>query len=248
MKSLEQMLVSPQGISAEPFVLIPSNQNFKNHSFDSYVTINQQRRQRQKFEFYLNSFDFIKENNINGDYYEFGCHRGRTFRMALAAARFYMLDDMNFHGFDSFEGLPDLKKLVNERWLVGSLATSEYEFRCLVDSLQIFQDRIVTHKGFYGNALTKEKQAQLSGRRASFICVDCDFYESAVSVFNFIEPFLQHGTIIYLDDVYSGFALNSQGGVLEAFRNFRSHSAFDFVEHMSVGWWGKSFIATMTKT
>ena len=66
------------------------------------------------------------------------------------------------------------------------------------------------------------------------INVDCDYYESAVSVFNFIEPFIQHGTVIYLDDVFAGFTENSNGGVYKAFQEFKIKSNFNHISHMKL--------------
>jgi hypothetical protein len=102
---------------------------------------------------------------------------------------------------------------------------------------------VYLHEGFYNELLNKEFQTQLMqiSPSAAFINIDCDFYESAVDVFNFIEPFLQHGSIIYIDDFFGGFKLNSNGGVKQAFNEFRMASNFDFIEHMNCGWWGKSF-------
>jgi hypothetical protein len=85
---------------------------------------------------------------------------------------------------------------------------------------------------------------QAKGTKASFINIDCDLYESAVEVFRFIEPFLTHGTVIYLDDAFAGFKPFSSGGVLEAWKQFSAGSKFRFYEHLSIGWWGKSFIAS----
>ena len=59
---------------------------------------NQRNRHRQKYQFYVNVFDFLNESSIAGDYFEFGCHRVRTFRMALTEARRHHMTDMRFLG------------------------------------------------------------------------------------------------------------------------------------------------------
>ena len=60
--------------------------------------------------------------------------------------------------------------------------------------------------------------------------------------FDFIEPFLQDGTVIYIDDwnLYKG---NDQFGAQKAFSEFISKSGYKYKNFMDVGWWGKSFIA-----
>ena len=60
------------------------------------VIFNQRNRHRQKYQFYVNVFDFLNESSIAGDYFEFGCHPVRTFRMALTEARRHHMTDMQF--------------------------------------------------------------------------------------------------------------------------------------------------------
>jgi hypothetical protein len=233
-------------IDVEPFVRLPSLADFNLMSADDYVTFNQKRRQKLKFDYFLNAFDFLTGSEIVGDYFEFGCHKARTFRMALSCAYFYKMHSMRFHAFDSFEGLPDFGDHLIEQWRPGQLATSENDFDRLIAEHNLFPNKIFKHKGFYKDLLTPSLSKTLleSKAKAAFINIDCDFYDSAVSVFNFIEPFLQHGTVLYLDDAFCAFKETSKGGVLGAFNEFQKNSSFKFVEHMSVGWAGRSYIAS----
>ena len=73
--------------------------------------------------------------------------------------------------------------------------------------------------------------------------VDCDLYESAVPVFDFIEPLLQAGSVIYIDDLFVGNRGDPRKGVARAFLEYRKHSPWRFVRHLDVGWWGRSYIA-----
>lgn len=235
-------------VNEEPFVYLPSLDDFYGLSDDDRVLFNQKRRQKIRFDFFINAFDYLTGSEITGNYFEFGCHRARTFRMALSCAHFYKMNSMNFHAFDSFEGLPDFGDSLIDQWKPRQLATSEVDFEKLVVGHNIFPNKIFMHKGFYAESLTPSLSKELlskEGSAAAFINVDCDFYDSAVPVFNFIEPFIQHGMVLYLDDVFCAFKQNSKGGVLQAFNEFKSRSKFDFIEHMNVGWWGKSYIAAL---
>lgn len=247
MKSHLKSLIYPEGIDCEPFSMILTSLHLTDHTKEEEIKINQQRRQTQKFNFFLNSFDFLTDNNITGSYFEFGCHKARTFRMALTAARFYNTQNIQFHAFDSFKGLPDIGKCIIEKWLPGELCTNKNEFQSLIKQHGLFLDSVFLHEGFYKELLNKEFQVELikTSPSAALINIDCDFYESAVEVFNFIEPFLQHGTIIYIDDFFGGFKLNSNGGVKQAFYEFQKITKFEFIEHMTCGWWGKSFLAVV---
>ena len=65
----------------------------------------------------------------------------------------------------------------------------------------IYVDNVSTIKGYYDDSLTKELQKEYldSGRKISLVNIDCDLYESAVPVFNFIEPLLQEGVGLHMD-------------------------------------------------
>lgn len=63
----------------------------------------------------------------------------------------------------------------------------------------------------------------------------CDLYESAIPVFNFIEPLIQEGTVIYIDDYFAGFKGSPATGPARAFHEFESKSRFKFAQHMQVG-------------
>ena len=80
------------------------------------------------------------------------------------------------------------------------------------------------------------------GTRAALITVDCDLYELAVPVFNFIEPLLQEGTVLYMDDLLVGNKGNPNRGVARAFLEFQRRSRWQFIRHLEVGWWGRSYI------
>jgi hypothetical protein len=62
-------------------------------------------------------------------------------------------------------------------------------------------------------------------------------------VFNFIEPLLQDGTVIYMDDLFVGNKGNPGRGVARAFLEFQARSKFRFSRHLDIGWWGRSYVA-----
>ena len=245
MNNLLSKLAKLETKDAEPYVELPNADDFKNHSKETEVIINQNRRQLEKFRFFINSFDFLNDSQIYGDYLEFGVHKARTFRMALSCASFYNLKNISFHAFDSFEGLPDFGDTLVDQWQPNELCTTVDQFMSEINDHGLYIGNVECHKGFYEESLTQALSDSLSKKnKAMMITVDCDFYQSAVSVFQFIEPFLQHGTVIYLDDVFAGFADSSKGGTMQAFKEFEELSSFDFMPHQHIGWWGRSFIAT----
>ncbi|MGY9006396.1 MAG: hypothetical protein ACKVJQ_09970 [Alphaproteobacteria bacterium] len=180
-----------------------------------------------------------------GDYYEFGCCGAGSMRMALAKSLKWQLDDMDFYAFDSFQGFP----------VTGELAMSEADFIASVQAQGIKADRVETFPGFYDQSLTKELQQTFldKPRRPMLVNVDCDLHDSAISVFEFIAPLLQAGTILYLDDFWDTFhgikaGHDSQSGkefgTARAFNEFcEKYPRLKFYPFMRVGCWGMSFIA-----
>jgi len=231
-------------IIQEPYVKLRDAKDFEALSEEDLILINQNNRQSLKANFYQLAFDFIKENQIYGNYLEFGVHKARTFRMALTNARMQRLDKMRFFAFDSFEGLPLSTTHNNFKWQSGALATSKESFLDIIKNFGIYTDSVICVEGFYDDSLSEEyKNEYLNNEnKAAFVTVDCDLYESAVPVFKFLEYIIQPGTIIYLDDYFVGHKGDSRQGVAKAFDEFKLYSRFKFTEFLDIGWWGKSYI------
>ena len=101
-----KFLTEHEVVLEEPWVRLHTGKELEYWDKEEEIRWNQTHRQREKYQFYFKAFDFLTDNKITGDYFEFGCHRGRTFRMALTEARHHNLTDMDFLAFDSFAGLP----------------------------------------------------------------------------------------------------------------------------------------------
>jgi len=160
---------SVQPKSGEPWVSIPDAKDFDGWGHDQTVMSNQINRQTEKYRTYISIFDFLQENRIDGDYHEFGCHRGRTFRMALSEARRQNMEGMRFYAYDSFEGLPPATSDPDqELWRQpGALATGEEDFLDLIREHGIYVDRVETIKGYYSDSLTAAQQNKVleTGRK-----------------------------------------------------------------------------------
>ena len=233
-------------LDGEPWVGIDDAETLRNWAKEDEIRYNQGNRQSEKVLMYRRTFDFLTENEIVGDYHEYGCHRCRTFRMALTEARKHGLDGMKFWAFDSFEGLPTLETDTSvSKWVKGALTTSEADFMGHVENHGIYVDNVETVAGFYSDSLTEALQKDFVEKQApiALVTVDCDLYESAVPVFKFIEPLLQEGSIIYMDDLFVGTKGSPHKGVARAFLEFQEASNWSFMRHLDVGWWGRTYIA-----
>ena len=229
----------------EPWVDFLSPKDVSALSREDRISANQMRRQKAKFEFFKFAFDFLQDSQIDGEYFEFGCHRARTFRMAMSCADFYGYEDSKFFAFDSFDGLPDIGQDTIDQWTPNALTTTVEQFQNLISSSGFDIQKVSIVEGFYSQSLTKKLSSDLlsKGVKSNFINIDCDYYSSARDVLGFVDDFVKHGTVFYLDDVFAGFSPNSEGGVMRAFQEYRTSSKFDFVEFMKIGWWGRSYVA-----
>ena len=234
-----------EGISREYY-----KNDFDNWDKEAEISYNNNEvRQKEKYRFFQLAYDYLSANGVEGDYYEFGCHRVRTFRMSLSEARKKNLTKTNFYAFDSFEGLPDVGDVDKfAGWERGMLKTSDEAFEEIIKAHGVYPDRVHKIKGFYKDSLTPVLQDELmqKGSRIAIAYVDCDLYESAVCVLDFIEPLLQEGAIICFDD-WNVFKADPRRGEKKAFSEFRARSKWHFEDFITVGWFGKSFIAGRQK-
>lgn len=195
--------------------------------------------------FFRNAFGYLYGSGLKGDYHEYGCFSARTFRLALSEAHKWQMDDMRLYAFDSFCGLPPPKDVPElESWQEGAMSMSLEEFESTVSELGFGLDRVTTIKGYYSESLTRALQHKLlsEGRRIAFCNIDCDLRESAEDVFRFVEPLVDNGTLVYLDDYFVGYGGSLDRGVAGAFWQFLERGHWKHERFRDVGFWGKSFI------
>ena len=237
--------VNPIFLDADPWVGIETGRELAGWQQADEVRTNQHWRYAERRRFFALTFDYLKENGIAGDYLEFGCHRVRTFRMALSEARKRQLESMRFLAFDSFQGLPGgVAAHGVANWEASGLCTPIERFHQIVADHGIYVDRVEAHRGFYGESLTAALQADLLARdvKVALVNIDCDLEESAMPILPFIEPLLQPGTVVYIDDYFAGYRGSPTKGVSRVFHDFIAASRFKAIEHLQVGWNGRSFI------
>lgn len=141
-----------------------------------------------------------------GDYYEFGVYKGFSLWFATCVAEALGRDDMVFHGFDSFDGLP-APSGVDER---PDAFGNTFARGCFCAGRELVERFLASHgadmsrvrlvEGFYEDvlpALAREKRRFLP---ASVVLIDCDMYSSTKQVLEFLPAILQPGTILLFDD------------------------------------------------
>jgi len=180
-------------------------------------------RARVRHDLFMSMSVFCFHNQpIDGYYFEFGCHKARTMRLAWDA--FHPLYDWTFVAFDSFEGLPEMDPADSMPiWKKGDLKTSETDFVNLVTQHGMPRERLKTVKGFYNESLTPALRDELLPQKAAIVYIDCDLYSSTARALNFSKDFFQTGTVLVFDDWFCFYG-DPTRGERRAFAEFRKRN------------------------
>jgi len=150
---------------------------------------------------------FIDDARVEGSYLEFGVFTGRAFTDAFHAAQKHKkLHSMKFYAFDSFEGLPEPEETYADgtgRYRKGEYACGIDKFKENISNNGVDLNKVTCVAGWYNEVLNEEMRKSLPIKKAAVVYIDCDLYESTVSVLNFITDYIQDGTVMIFDDWYS---------------------------------------------
>jgi len=146
----------------------------------------------------LTELEKVLGKSIEGSVVEFGCYIGTTslfIRRLLDAKE--LSETIEFHVYDSFEGLPEKTAAdgsrAGEQFRAGELAVSKKAF---IREFQKFHLKLpFIHKGWF-NTLTSEDVPD----KIAFAFLDGDFYESIRDSLQLVLPRMQKGGVIIVDD------------------------------------------------
>ncbi len=197
------------------------------------------------------SFQYLLDNrmSLDGDYYEFGLFRGYTFLHTYMTVKKLGLDGIRFNGFDSFKGLPQAEGIdqTDGRFFKGQFACSLEAVQKNLKENGMDLNDVVLIKGFYEDSLTTELHQQHSFRRASVLLLDCDYYSSTKTSLDWMDSYIEAGTIILFDDWFS-FGESNELGQQKAFQEFlHAHPEFSAEELWEFKDHGKAFILKSTQ-
>lgn len=128
----------------------------------------------------------IREVMVEGCFTEFGVYKGGTLRFMAKK-----LPHKKFHGFDSFEGLP-------EAWGGFDLGKGAFS---LGGKLPNVPGNVLLHKGFYDASLPAWKAAH--PHKIAFMHIDCDLYSSTKTLLEQLADRLQIGSILLFDEYFN---------------------------------------------
>jgi hypothetical protein len=158
-------------------------------------------------------YDVLKEfkKHYKGKFsiLEFGVADGYSFIKMLYAVRYLKMEDrIMVHGFDTFEGLPDITSPVDYGLVDGDEWTKGH-FRGRYDNLLKYCQgkyrNFKLHQGLFEKTITAEFLESLAEQPPILIWIDCDYYSSTRTVFERIIPYIPTGCVIYFDDIYFNF-------------------------------------------
>ena len=147
-----------------------------------------------KFQQIYQIWSSIKQDNIIGDYTEFGVFKGKSLYHSWRCAKKHKIKNVMFYGFDSFEGFP----VENH-----DLYTNE-KFKTTIEKVnKNFRNKnnVELIQGFFDQSLKQDRIQSI--KNISFAFIDCDIYESSISIFNFLENRVSVGGFIMIDDFSS---------------------------------------------
>lgn len=191
--------------------------SFSNEIEDCFYPSGWSRSDRGRFnrlakaDFFKGVISFHSTNELEGDYFEFGCYGGFTMRMAWDYHKM-IYPEQKYFAFDSFEGFPKIEGIDKGYWKEGDLCMSEAHFRRVCESHGMPKDRLVCVKGYFENSLGSGEVSDIfSNHKARVIYIDVDVYTPASEILRHVAPIIQRGTIVAFDDWNCFFADNNLG-------------------------------------
>ena len=195
-----------------------------------------------KRRFFWTAFKALEFNGIDGDYAEFGCHGGKTFRLAYDQISRRTMD-RHMWAFDSFQGLPDSGNALDDHpvWVSGAMRTEIDAFHEICRSHGIARTAYSTVEGYYEQTLPGIP-GDAAPSNIALAYIDCDLYSSTMRVLEFLVPRLKHGMILAFDDYYCWSANQVSGERKAVLEVFEHHLDWHLHRYRDIGWPGTSFV------
>lgn len=117
-----------------------------------------------------------------------------------------------FHGFDSFEGLP-------EAWSSGHTGTADstyFDAGFFSTDMPKTRENVRLHKGWFKQTVPAWKEE--SSEKVAFLHIDCDIYSSTAYVLEALTDRIVPGTIIVFDELLGYYEWRN--GEYKAFMEF----------------------------
>jgi Macrocin-O-methyltransferase (TylF). len=159
-----------------------------------------------RFEMIRRIDSYLVSADLKGDYCEFGVGQGKTFSYAVHTLH-KRYPHMRFWGFDTFEGMPEAQGLdaqmpFDTGHTQGNFSCPEQSVRGIVMqySPDIAAERLNTVPGLFTDTF-KTVNDKIYNVSVAFI--DPIYYESTVTVLDFLTDKITTGSVIIFDDWFA---------------------------------------------
>lgn len=189
------------------------------------------------------AFQFVAHHQIKGDYAEFGVFEGKTFAAAFHCAKYIGLPNMNFHAFDSFEGLPEIAgQDLNGSFHSGEFSASKMKFLSWLKRRKVNLNRVKITEGFFDHSLASENSDKIGLENIAVAWIDCDLYESTKPVLDYLTDRLADGAVIIFDDWFCFKGKPNKGEQLACSEWLEKNKHITLIPYQTFNWAGNSFI------
>lgn len=180
----------------------------------------------------------IKDDNILGDFVEFGIYQGSWINTLYNILQQVGLK-RQIWGFDSFKGLSQPGAHDSDFWKEGMYSCSLEEVSEKVFLKERPEIRLV--EGFFSTSLKSDEAAKLG--TVAYARIDCDLYEPAIDCLNFLTDRLADGSILVFDD----WMHNASWGESKAFFEWSSTLQNLHFEYLCLGPWDHLYLRVHKK-
>jgi O-methyltransferase len=205
--------------------------------------IEKRLRSQSLEQFFFDVTYSVIYNQVSGDYLEFGVYNGDSFSMIYHYTEMLwknyqshiqsneidfnndFFNRMRFFAFDSFEGLPESNREDTPIHYKkeGAYSAPKERFLANLEKKKVNVAKVVTVPGWFDATLKEETKVLYNLTKASLIFIDCDLFESAVPVFNFVTSLIQDGTVMIIDDYFRYKGIPTKG-IQKAFKEWLANN------------------------
>lgn len=201
---------------------------------------------------FMRVLEYVSISRVPGDILEFGTFYGYTARtFAEKMAYFNSINNTRrLFCFDSWEGFPEMigndascpEVAIHGTWKKGDCKPIVENLPDHISAVlnQIIPGRVTMVKGYYENTLA----GVLPGLKAAVVHIDCDLYESTVTVLHnlLLHNLLQQGTVILFDEFNNNFASDEFGERKASDDIFLQNNTYSLEKWFTYGSSGYAFL------
>jgi len=190
------------------------------------------------------AFKYAESEDVPGDYAEFGVWRGRNVIEAWRISHKYGIR-RRFWAYDSFEGLPELSERdEGGPFHTGHFAHGRNRFEARLHRARVPAADVIVVEGWFDKTLTDPSRPAPTSIALAWI--DCDLYESTVSVLRYLTPRINPGSILMFDDWYTFRADPDKGEMRACEEWLAEHPGIRIIPWRPFHFAGQSFIVQRT--